>query len=155
MKKKKRKKKLVQNLDGYCPLSMRLGAGLGAGLAWAQAGVQGAGRWAQARVAGVRTGAGVRGPTQTGAGVRKACMRWQARGRTSERSARGVGSRQRAAGRAGRAAGRHAGARQARGARLAGRPGHSLCAQAGPAGPGWGFVHSDSVFLARFDSVVS
>ena len=21
-----------------------------------------------------------------------------------------------------------------------------LCAQAGPAGPGWGFVHSDSVF---------
>ena len=54
--------------------------------------------------------------------------------------------------RGGRAAGRHAGARQARGAQPAGRPGRSLCAQAGP---GWGFVHSDSVFLARFDSVVS
>ena len=26
------KKKLVQNLDGYCPLSMRLGAGLGLGM---------------------------------------------------------------------------------------------------------------------------
>ena len=34
-------------------------------------------------------------------------------------------------------------------------PGRSLCAQAGPAGPGWGFVHSNLVFLARFDSVVS
>ena len=44
----------------------------------------------------------------------------------------------------GRAAGRHAGAWQARGARPAGRPGRSLCAQAGP---GWGFVHSDSVFF--------
>ena len=45
---------MVQKLEmGYCPLSMRLGAGL----AWPRAGVQGAGRWAQVRLAGVRMGA--------------------------------------------------------------------------------------------------
>ena len=81
----------------------------------------------------------------------------QAGTRADER-AQLAGRRQQAArgrARAG-ARGRQArGAWQARGAQSAGRPGRSLCAQAGPAGPGWGFVHSDSVFLARFDSVVS
>ena len=111
---------------------MAAGAGgaLGAQQAQAWAGVGAGGLaecWAQARVAGVRNGANVRGRARQGA-----------------------------TGRAG-ARGRQAGwARQARGARPAWAwPGRSLCARAGPAGSGWGFVHSDSVFLARFDSVVS
>ena len=101
------------------------------GQAWAQAGVQGAGR---RLVAGVRTGANVRGRALACAGVR---------GRARQGKAGRAGARGRQAG----------GARQARGARPAWAwPGRSLCARAGP---GWGFVHSDSVFLARFDSVVS
>ena len=48
-KKKKGKKKMVQKLEmGYCPLSMRLGAGLGV-----------AAGWARARL-GVQAGAGAR-----------------------------------------------------------------------------------------------
>ena len=55
-------------------------------------------------------------------------------------AARGRGARRRAA--AGRA-----GERQGRGRRAAGaRWARGLCAQAGPAGPGWSFIHSDSVF---------
>ena len=108
-----------------------------------------AGRWAQARVAGMRTGAqgvlalGVGADAQAPAGGRGA----QALGRASARQ----GERQGAAGRAGRACvGRHAGGRAsaARGwasGRAAGRTvraGHgrqaararSLCAQARPIG---------------------
>ena len=71
--KKKMGKKMVQKLEmGYWPLSMRLGAGLGAGQASAQVGVQGAGRWAQARVAGVRTGAQGVLALGVGAGTRAA-----------------------------------------------------------------------------------
>ena len=100
------------------------------GQAWAQAGVQGAGRWAQARVAGVRTGAGVRGRARARAG--RACAGRQAGGRAGARRARG---RQCAAGRCRRAAW----------AAWA-RPG---CA----AGPGWVFWCTLTRFLARFDSV--
>ena len=64
-----------------------------------------------------------------------------ARARSAQAS--GCWARRRAAaGRAGERQGRGrsvAGARQARWAR-------GLCAQAGPAGPGWSFIHSDSVF---------
>ena len=66
-------------------------------------------------------------------------------------AARGVGARGRAAagwtsgcagvqGRAGCAATRPGGSAMTR------PRARGLCAQAGPAGPGWGFVHSDSVF---------
>ena len=52
-KKKKEKKKRCRTWMGYCPLSMRLGAGLGAGQAWAQAG-RAAGALARRWAAGVR-----------------------------------------------------------------------------------------------------
>ena len=52
----------------------------------------------------------------------------------------------------GRASGRVAGRTVRAGHGRQAARARSLCAQAGP---GWGFVHSDSVFLARFDSVVS
>ena len=99
----------------------------------------------------------------SGSGARRAGRAGvlQARGARStqagERQARGARG-------AGRRTGRGWARQQARaraawawlgGPGAAGRPGRSLCAQAGPAGPGWGFVHSDSVFLARFNSVVS
>ena len=91
--------------------------------------------------------------------ARCACAGRQAGGRAGARRA---GGRQCAAGRGRRAVGRgrtrgraqqdaavRGRARQARAAWAAwARPGRA-------AGPGWGFVHSDSVFLARFDSVVS
>ena len=91
-----------------------------------------AGHWAQACVAGVRTGAQGVLALGVGAGARAAGGRgaqalgraelWRARGRTKGR------------------AGARLGARCARG--TAGRQhGRSLCAQAGLAGPGWGFVH--------------
>ena len=103
-----------------------------------------------------RHSASVPGRARTGADGRRSAQGVHAQaGTQADERAQRAGSRQRAAGRVGRAAGRHAGARQARGAWRTGRPGRSLCAQAGPTGPGWGFVHSDSVFLARFDSVVS
>ena len=55
---------------GYCPLSMRLGAGA---QAWAGVGAGGrAGRWAQARVADVRTGAQGVLALGVGAGTREA-----------------------------------------------------------------------------------
>ena len=50
--KKKGKKKMVQKLEmGYCPLSMRLGAGLGVAAGWARA---------RLGVLGVQAGAGAR-----------------------------------------------------------------------------------------------
>ena len=99
---------------------------------------------AGARAVGERQRAGAR-RTSEGAGS------WAARrlraGRAGRARQEGVSGRG-AAGRAG-ARGRQArGARQARWARPAWAwPGRSLCARAGPVGPGWGFVHSDSVFF--------
>ena len=76
-----------------------------------------------------RAGRGRQADAGTGAGAR----RWDARG-AGTRGALG-----RAAAGGSWARRRAAGARQARWAR-------GLCAQAGPAGPGWSFIHSDSVF---------
>ena len=76
------------------------------------------------------------GAQQTRGGARRRA----AAGRAGERQARSRRSGGRRAGLARQGRGRcAAGARQARWAR-------GLCAQAGPAGPGWSFVHSDSVF---------
>ena len=128
-----------------------LGAGLGVQARRQQVWQQALGRAGTARAcadgAGVRGRRGARGRARRERQVRRAAGKARTRG----------GARQGAAGRAGRAAGRHAGVRQARGARSAGWPGRSLCAQAGPAGPGWGFVHSDSVFfgLVRLGSFLS
>ena len=88
----------------------------------------------------------------SGAGARRTSGRagsWAARrlhagraGRARQAGLSGRGAAGHAAGRAG------ARGRQARWARPAWAwPGRSLCARAGPAGPGWGFVHSDSVFF--------
>ena len=111
--------------------------------------------------------------------ARRACWRWawaQARARQAAEARRHWGGRRWGAQARGRASGRAAGlagARQgerARGwasGRAAGRmvrAGHdqqaararSLCAQAGPAGPGWGFVHPawfSASFFFVFDSV--
>ena len=113
---------------GYCPLSMRLGAGA---QAWAGMGAGGrAGRWAQARVAGVQTGAqgvlalGV-GVGARAAGGRGAQALGRAGARQGERRAR---QGERARGWAsGRAAGRTVRAGHGRQAARA----RSLCAQAG------------------------
>ena len=116
-------------------------AGVGAGaLGWAQgrrAGVRGAHGWRAwgAGLACVGRWAGVRGTLGRGAGGR-------AGGRRAERRRAGDSARStalagaRARGRAsGRAAGRTVRAGHGRQAARA----RSLCAQAGPAGPGWGF----------------
>ena len=146
---------MVQKLEmGYCPLSMRLGAGA---QAWAAVGAGGragrwalgsggrAGRWAQARVAGARTGAqgvlalgvgaGSRAAGGRGAQAAEACRRWgaQARGRASGHAAGRAGTRQgeRARGWAsGHATGRTVRAGHGWQAARA----RSLCAQAGPVG---------------------
>ena len=84
-------------------------------------------------------------------------MHAQAVTRADERGQRAGRGQQAGRGRA-RGGARQAGRRGAAGPRGTAGLGvawPSLCARAGPAGPGWGFVHSDSVFLARFDSVVS
>ena len=83
----------------------------------------------------------------SGAGARRTSGRagsWAARRLRAGRARQAGVSGRGAAGRAG-ARGRQArGARQARWARPASVwPGRSMCALAGP---GWGFVHSDSVF---------
>ena len=86
------------------------------------------GRWAARRAVSVRMGAdvrgraracpGVRGQARTGTGARRACMRRQASGRTSEHSALGAGSKQRATGRSrARGGARQAGTRGAAGSR--------------------------------------
>ena len=122
---------------------------------WAQAGVQGAGRWAQALLAGVRTGAGMRGQARACAEGRgwararagRACAGRHAGGRAGSRRARG---RQRAAGR-GRTRGRarqdarQGAAVRSRGAAGArpGLPGRSLGVQLGQVGC---FGPPDSVF---------
>ena len=147
---------MVQNLDGYCPFELKAGLGvLGAGLgvqgaqavrrAALGAGAGRAGRWASRRRAlahgtGRHAGRRARGAREAGERQRRwgaqaaearrrwggrrwgagACWRWRARDRASGRDAGGTV-------RAGHG-------RQAARAR-------SLCAQAGPAGPGWGFVH--------------
>ena len=163
---KNEKKKMVQNLDGYCPFELKAGLGvLGAGL-----GVQGAQAVGRAVL-------GVLGEHAQGAGTRHGQARRQA-GAGRARGRRAAVALGRAGGRGAQALGRQAlgrwGVRTLAGTRARGRAsgreagrtvraGHdrqtararSLCARAGPAGPGWGFVHSDSVFLARFDSVVS
>ena len=142
---------------GYCLLSMRLGAGLGAG----QAGVQGAGRWAQARVAGVRTGAQGVLALGVGAGARTAGerqRRWgtQALGRAGERH--GMGARS-AGGLAGARLGErargwaHGASGWAHGARGA-RPAGSTGAQ--PVRTGWAswvLVHPAWFSAWFFDSV--
>ena len=163
---KKRKNKMVKKLEiGYCPLSMRLGAGLGAGQAWAQAGVQGAGRrrvwlacgrarracwrwaWAQARVRQASgSGAGARRrQRRAGVGARR---RWggQALGRSGERHGMGAQSASgRAAGRAGARAWAAATSEERGGARQAqagarGAAGWAACARlVCAAGPGWVF----------------
>ena len=121
----------------------------------------------QAQGAGARHGQARR---QAGAGRARGRRAAVALGRAGGRGAQALGRQ--ALGRAG--AGGHAGARKgerARGrasGRAAGRTvraGHcrqaararSLCARAGPAGPGWGFVHFDSVFFGpvRFGSFPS
>ena len=72
----------------------------------------------------------MRGRARTGAGARRACMRRQARGRTSEGSARGAGRAGQGAARRAGACGRQArGARQARRARPAGRGLGAACAR--------------------------
>ena len=77
--------------------------------------------------AGGRTGGRRAGARSAGGQATvRAARRWRARGKAS-----------------GRAAGRTVRAGHGRQAAWA----RSLCAQAGPAGPGWGFVHSDSVFF--------
>ena len=70
MKKKiyNEKKKLVQNLDGYCPLSR-----LGAGQTWARSRSAGTARWAQQARAGGAGRAQV-GTGWTGAGRHGACV---------------------------------------------------------------------------------
>ena len=166
--KKKEEKKKICAEPGWATaqLSLRLGAGLGVAAGWARArlgvlGAQGTARRArqQARALG------------SAQGGRRAGASWLAvpGGRAGGRCARARGAQ---AGRRQRARQAQAWARGALGVsvRSAGRgreglgpagraawawPGRSLCARAGPAWPGWGFVHSDSVFLARFDSVVS
>ena len=99
------------------------------------AGRTGAGRTSARRWADRALGAGARG--RRAAGGRERADAW-ARG---ERGARGV-----------RGSGRQGVRLGARCARDTARPpttrprARGLCAQAGPVGPGWGFVHSDSVF---------
>ena len=148
------------------------GAQMGAGTAWACWGAQGGvrvrgARGRMRRVCGARRSRRRQGAGRRRARGRRAAARWGAQDERACRQlggtapacwacwARAAGGREQAW--RGRARGRQArGARQARWARPAWAwPGRSLCARAGPAGPGWGFVHSDSVFLARFDSVVS
>ena len=87
--------------------------------------------------------------------VRRAALGEQALGAGARHGqARRQADAGRARGRRAAAALGRAGGRGAQALRQAARA-RSLCAQAGPAGPGWGFVHYDSVFLARFDSIVS
>ena len=113
------------------------------------------------RVGGRELGAGAVGEC-SGAGARRTSGHagsWAARRLRAGRAGRArqaVLSGRGSAGRAGVLGRQARGARQARWARPAWAwPGRSLCARAGPVGPGWGFVHSDLIFLARFDSVVS
>ena len=132
---------------GYCPLSMRLGAGAqasmqGAGLgagrwarghAWARA-LQAVGRAGARRSGRVRACAGVSGRARTGAGARTVCMRRRARGRRQRRAgagAAGTGARRRATGRAG--------ARQGEGARgwASGRAAGRAGARLGERARGW------------------
>ena len=137
-------------------------AALGAGAG--RAGQAGAGRWRAARAGTQAGGCGARArqASGSGAGARRLQRRvgagalGRAGARQGERGARqgerGARQGERARGWAsGRAAGRTVRAGHGRQAARA----RSLCARAGPAGPGWGFVHSDLGFLARFDSVVS
>ena len=123
---KKRKKKFcVKNLDGYCPLSMGLGAGLGVAAGWARA---------RLGVLGVQAGAGGAGMARKAQrpGRGSSLGRWAAR--------RAVGVRERASARAdaqvagaqGRAKHRRAGD-SARGTALAGARG----ARQGERARGW------------------
>ena len=142
---------MVQKLEmGYCPLSMRLGAGQ----AWAQAGVQGVGHWAQARVAGVRMGVQGVLALGVGEGARAAGERQRRWGTQAAKARRCWGAqasgtawaRGALAGARGwaaatrRARGRR---RQGRAGRLAGRPVRVWCAQLGQVGC---FGAPDSVF---------
>ena len=150
-KKKKWKKKKVQNLDGLLPIEHEAGHWAGR---WAGVGAGGArSRSASTALGGRRARLGVRVREDGCAG----CVARSGRvgGRELNTGARARGerahgrwARRRARTGAARARGRQArGAWQARGARPAWAwPGRSLCARAGPAGLGWGFVHSDSVF---------
>ena len=156
-KEKKKKKILVQNLDGLLPTGWarhrahRRGRWAGR---WA---LQAVGRAGARRSGRVRECAGVSGRARTGAGARTVCMRRQASMRTcGALGARGAGSeRQGAAGR-GRTRGRArqdarqcaAGARQARG--LGGLGAAWACSWAR-----LGVLVHLTQFLARFDSVVS
>ena len=92
----------------------------------------------------------------SGSGAGASRTSWRAGSWAARRLRAGSAGRARQAGLNGRGAAGRAGARgrQARGARQArwarpawAWPGRSLCARAGPVGPGWGFVHSDSVFF--------
>ena len=115
----------------------------------------------QAQGAGARHGQARR---QAGAGRARGRRAAVALGRAGAGALGRVGAGGRAAGRAGArlgerargwASGRAAGCTVCAGHGRQAARARSLCTRAGPAGPGWGFVHSDSVFLARFDTVVS
>ena len=127
---KKKKKKNLDTEPGW-PLPIEHGAGRCAGRAGRRRGAGMArkaqragrgsrlGRWAARRAVGVRAPEGARARADVQAAAR-AARRWQAHGWAS-----------------GRAAGRTVRAGHGRQAARA----RSLCAQAGPAGLGWGFVH--------------
>ena len=169
VERKKKGKKMVQKLEmGYCPLSMRLGAGLGVAAGWALG-------WACWALGRASMGAGALG-WALGAGLGVQARRQQALGRTDGRGARRARQARRAAGKArkrggarGRPAGdraRQAGAGRARrtawahGARGLGVFGRAcarrlgvLAGQLGQVGAQCTWLSSDSGFWTRFDSV--